>query len=139
MSDPLTRLVADLDRDGKPSLAWLTEWAPDGDLSRAWAVSGDPEALLRILGRAPTGLVRLCVRARATARRFTQGTILRAHIRALQAHVSGEDFGCVGADASVQIAAVALSLHALWSLGLRDLRAATPPRLGEVMGRWGRG
>lgn len=137
--DPLTVLAAWLDAGEPVPMAWAVRWAPDGTLARAWAVSEDGPAMVRMLGREPTGLVRLCVRAQATARRFTRSTTTRAHIDALHAAVNDEDFGRAVAAASAKIAAVALALHALWRLGLRNLRAATPPRLGEVMAGWRRG
>src|SRR5687767_2427188 len=49
MLDPLARLLAELQHDGRPSLAWLVEWAPDGSARRAWEASRDSRAMLAAL------------------------------------------------------------------------------------------
>ena len=40
-SDPLSELLAHLERDGDGPLAWVGAHAPDGDLRRAWEACGD--------------------------------------------------------------------------------------------------
>lgn len=53
MTDPIAALVRDLQRDGKPSLAWVVEWterANGGDpVAAAWQASRDGVAMRSLL------------------------------------------------------------------------------------------
>ena len=49
--EPFSVLIDALERDGKPSLAWVTAHAPAGDLRTLWEGCNDPVALLYLLQR----------------------------------------------------------------------------------------
>jgi hypothetical protein len=50
MNDPLVVLADALIEHQPPPLAWLLEWAPDGNIERAWTKSWTPSAMCEILG-----------------------------------------------------------------------------------------
>jgi hypothetical protein len=55
VTDPIAELVAALRRDGRPPLAWVVRYAPDGErYPAAWAASRDAAAMVDVLGHAPT-------------------------------------------------------------------------------------
>lgn len=58
---PLVRLVADLLREGRPSLAWSIEHAPHGDLEaalrRLWFECEHPQPLAAVIARHPEARV----------------------------------------------------------------------------------
>jgi hypothetical protein len=53
IADPIAALVEALERDGKPTLAWVVRWSNEGDepVQAAWEASGDPWAMVQLLMR----------------------------------------------------------------------------------------
>src|SRR5438128_4633 len=49
--EPFTVLIDALEREGKPSLSWVTAYAPAGDLRYLWDSCNDPVALLYLFQR----------------------------------------------------------------------------------------
>lgn len=49
--DPIGALIAALEHDGKPALAWVVRWSHDGPepVQSAWAASEDPWAMVQLL------------------------------------------------------------------------------------------
>jgi len=54
---PLSQLLAELTRDGRPSLAWATEWMPDGTLRRAWEACESGGAMTALIARGRVAVV----------------------------------------------------------------------------------
>jgi hypothetical protein len=50
-ADPISTLVEALERDGKPTLAWVVRWSNAGSepVQAAWDVSRDPWAMVQLL------------------------------------------------------------------------------------------
>jgi hypothetical protein len=75
MTDPIARLLADLDATGAPDFAWIVEWSAGGQdpVTAAWARSQDPEAMLALLfkiGLDHRTAVRVAIAAARTALRY---------------------------------------------------------------------
>jgi hypothetical protein len=51
MTDPITELAARLFTGQPPTQEWIDQWAPDGDLTRAWRESCDGRAMAAIVDR----------------------------------------------------------------------------------------
>jgi hypothetical protein len=52
VTDPIDELVLDLERSGKPSLAWVVKWAPDGEhFDAAWKASQAGRCMFTVLER----------------------------------------------------------------------------------------
>jgi hypothetical protein len=50
-ADPIASLVASLESDGKPPLAWVVQWSVTGNepVQAAWDASHDPWAMVQLL------------------------------------------------------------------------------------------
>jgi len=83
MTDPLTALLRDVERDGAPSFEWVVAHAPTGDCRAVWQAS-------------PDAFTKLCIRARVGARAPLVDALVAAG-RAVAATLDATDAARAGA------------------------------------------